>query len=107
MLKRPEDRERGERRGGRGQRGTKGTPSLAAAGGRGDPAGPVRSQGGGRPGPGARPGGGAWWDRGRQHSLTRCRKLRRSRSGGMAAMVPDTFRPRPASARPGPPPITA
>ena len=64
-----------------------------------DPAGAVRSQGGGRPGTGARPGGGAWWDQGRQHSLTRCRKLRRSRSGGVAAMVPVTFRPRPYSAR--------
>lgn len=68
MLKRPENR-RGERRGGGDGGGTEGTPSLPASGGTGrrDPQGAVRSQGGGRPGLGVRPGGGAWWDQGRQH----------------------------------------
>lgn len=41
----------------------------------------------------------------RHAALTRCRKLRRSRSGG-DAMMPVTFLSRPTSARPWAPPIT-
>lgn len=45
--------------------------------------------------------------RARLPALTRCKKLRRSRSCGAAAMTPVTFQPRPTSARPTAPPITA
>lgn len=47
------------------------------------------------PGRKPRQGPSGRWVGPRPPALTRCRKLRRSRSGGVAAMMPVTFRPRP------------
>ena len=69
------------------------------------PAGPRGAREADGYGPGRDGGGGA--QQGWAPALTRCRKFKRSRSSGVAAMMPVTFRPRPASARPQVLPITA
>lgn len=93
------------RRGNGRRRGAQGVGEVGGDGGvaepgrsrRGDPGGGQTGQGGGRL---LAQGEARGWRRAagpEPPALTRCRKLRRSRSSGVVAMTPVIFRPRPAS----------